>query len=418
MRVAHWELWTGIAGDMWVGACLDAGWSEERLLELPARLGLSGVTIEVESRKHSGFVGRGIRVTSGEHHPHRGLSDIRRILESAELDDSVRARSLAVFTRLGEAEARVHGISVDRVHFHEVGALDAIVDVVGAVQALADLGVESVTATSIPISGGQVTAAHGTMPVPAPATAFLLEGWPVRPCPGDGEWVTPTGAALLSVIAHPVDSLPALRVDAVGLGAGTKSHPHLPNLVRLWIGEQRGGAGGGRAAGSSVHAHGSASEQARDGEATVVSILETQVDDMTGEEIASLVEQLRAEGALDVVVGALQMKKGRPGARIQVVTRPEDAPGLASQMFASSSTLGVRRREEMRYERARGTRRLATPWGEVGLKWVGSPDDPEPDFEHDDLVRISRDRGVPLRQVERDLVRLLPSGNPNHPSRV
>ena len=396
MRVAHWELWTGIAGDMWIGACLDAGWPEERLLALPGRLGLPGVTIEVESRKHSGFVGRGIRVTSGEHHPHRGLSDIRRILEGAELEDEVRSRSLDVFVRLAEAEARVHGIGVDRVHFHEVGALDAIVDVVGAVQALEDLGVESATATSIPVSGGLVTAAHGTMPVPAPATAFLLEGWPVRPAAGDGEWVTPTGAALLAVLARPAESLPSFRVEAVGLGAGTKSHPHLPNLVRLWIGDR-------------ITAPHAVTPPDVDGAAHVVSILETQVDDMTGEEIGTLADRLRAEGALDVVLEPLQMKKGRPGVRILVVTRPESAARLASQILASSSTLGVRRREEVRYERTRGSGHVSTPWGDVRLKWVGSPEDPEPDFEHDDLVRISLERGVPPRQVERDLVRHLGS---------
>lgn len=388
MRLGHLELVTGISGDMWVGACLDAGWPAARLVEIPGLLGLSDVRIAVEERRQGSLVGLGIRVESREAHPHRGLPEIEAILMGGRLEPEVVARSREVFARLAAVEARVHGTSVEQVHFHEVGGLDAIIDVVGAVRALRDLDIAVLTAGSVPLVRGEIEGAHGLLPAPAPATAHLLVGWPIGPAEGDGEWVTPTGAALLSTLAVPAAGFPALVLEAVGTGAGTRAHPRLPNLLRLWIGRPAPvgpPAGAGEWAGA------------------VVSVLETQLDDATGEEVGALVEDLRSQGALDVFVAAVQMKKGRPGVQLTVIARPERAEDLLAEIFRGSRTLGVRRRDQQRYERPRGAVRAPTPWGEVRLKWVGRPEDPAPEIEFDDLRRVARERGVSLQVAEQDI---------------
>lgn len=385
--IGHLELWTGLAGDMWVGALLDAGWPEEALQSMVRRLGLSGLRVRVERRSHRGLTGLGIAVESGESSPHRGLSEISRILEAAELSQAVRARALAVFRRLAEVEARVHGCGVDEIHFHEVGALDAIVDIVAVVEGLETLNVSELTCSPIPIHPGRIEMAHGRLPTPAPATALLLEGWPVRAADGEGEFITPTAAALLSVLARPAPALPSLDLVRLGHGAGTRAHPTLPNLVRFWYG-------------TAVAAAAESGESAAEGlRVRAVSVLETQIDDMTAEDLAALAEELRGCGALDVLLEPTLMKKGRPGTRLVVVARPETEAELARRILGGSSTLGVRIRREQRWEVSRRVERVQTPWGAVTLKWADTPHGLRCKPEADDLISIARDQGVALSEV-------------------
>jgi uncharacterized protein (TIGR00299 family) protein len=299
-------------------------------------------------------------------------------------------RALAVFERIAEAEARVHGVPVETIHFHEIGALDSIVDVVAAAQAIEDLGIDRLTASPIPIGGGTVRMEHGLLPVPAPATAMLLEGWPILSVPDSGEFITPTGAALLAVLAHPEAQLPSMRVRRVGWGAGTKEHPRLPNLVRLWLGEPA----------PSV-------TESRPLSVRTVSVLETQLDDCDPRWLALETEQLRREGALDVFLDPAQMKKGRLGTRVTVIAAVESADRLARILLERTPSLGVRIREERRWEVERREGWVETPLGRVRVKWVRRPDGWIPRVEADEVARLSAARGESASDIAEMLLRAL-----------
>ncbi|MFN8546693.1 MAG: LarC family nickel insertion protein [Candidatus Eisenbacteria bacterium] len=237
MRIAHLEFWSGLAGDMFVGALLDAGWPEERLREVVSALDLGSVEIEVERRTHRGLSGVGIRVRAAKDPHARHLEEILKLIDAARIPARAKETATRAFRLLGEAEAKIHGIPIERVHFHEVGAADSIVDFVATATALADLEIERVTAGAIPLTTGWVEMDHGGLRGPGPATALLLEGWPVHSVPVEGEFFTPTAAALLRAVAIPLEVTPNMQVERVGYGAGTRPHPQLPNLVRLWLGQ-------------------------------------------------------------------------------------------------------------------------------------------------------------------------------------
>ena len=393
---AHLELWTGLAGDMWVGALLDAGWPETELRRLVTRLGIPELEVHVETRTHGGLAGKGIVVTSREASPHRGLPEITAILGDADLSGPVRDRALAVFRRLAEVEARVHGSSIETIHFHEVGALDAIVDIVAVVEGLEWLGVTRVTCGPIPISSGTVEIAHGKLPTPAPATARLLEGWPVRAVDVEGEFITPTAAALLSVLATPADVLPSLRLLRLGHGAGTRTHPRLPNLVRLWLGEDDASESPDvTALGPRVHR--------RD-----VTVLETQVDDMTAEDLAAAAAALRTRPeALEIVLEPVFMKKGRPGTRLQAIVEPGGEAEMARAILETTTTLGVRVRREGRWELRRIEETVESPWGPLRLKWVprGAGGECKPEFE--DLDQVAANHEMSLSEIRTHVQRWL-----------
>ena len=408
IRRAHFELWTGLAGDMWVGACLDAGWPEERLREGVRALGIAELAVEIEERPQAGIVGKGIRVSPPEGHVHRHLADIREILDRSALPAPVKEGAGRVFTRLARAEARVHGTSVEAVHFHEVGALDAIADIALAVLAIHDLDVH-LTAGPVPMTGGEVRMAHGTWPVPAPATALLLEGWPLRPDDAEGEFMTPTGAALLSELAVPSEVIPPMVLRSMGFGAGTREHPLRPNVVRLWIGESTGELSGtsetafrGSPAEGATESSlaGSADESGAGGEpsfpreasirAGMVIVLETQVDDIDPRWVAELERLLLEDGALDVFSEAVSMKKGRWGTRLTIISPPEREIALTDKLFAQSTTLGIRRRLEQRWELPRREEVVQTPWGEARVKWALRAGKWEGRFEADDILGMAR----------------------------
>lgn len=392
-RVLHLDCFSGIAGNMFLGALLDAGLRRAELerdlagLRLPHRLRVSRVRRGALAARYvrvdvpvAGPRKRGARRAgrAGAHGHGRHYHDVVRVIERARLAPRVRERALAIFEALGRAEARVHGIALEKVHFHEVGAVDAIVDVTGAAIGLERLGIERVTSSPVALGHGSVDTEHGRLPLPAPATLELLRGAPVVPAEVPWETVTPTGASILAVCVDEYRSLPAMRVEAVGHGAGDDRPGPMPNVLRAVIG-RAGGA-------------------ARDR----VSVLETNLDDLVPEHFDHLMERLFEAGALDVSLQHQQMKKNRPGFLVRVLARPADRAGLAEVLFAESTAIGVRTSEWDRIVLERESVRVSTPYGPVRVKRVhdgrgGTRVSPE----YDDCKRAARRNGVALREVVR-----------------
>lgn len=308
----------------------------------------------------------------------RHYHEIVRVLENARLDAAVRARALAIFEALARAEARVHGIPIERVHFHEVGAVDAIVDVTGAAIGLARLGIARVTASPVALGSGTIQSAHGRLPLPAPATLELLRGIPTVPAHVEWETVTPTGAALLRTLVDEFRALPAMTIEAIGHGAGNDRPGPLPNVLRAVLGRESG-AGADR-----------------------VVCLETNLDDLVPEHFDHLMERLFEEGALDVSIAHVQMKKNRPGFLVRVLGRPADRLRLARTLFAESTAIGVRVSEADRIVLRRELREVDTTWGPIGVKVVWDGEGvAHASAEYDDCKRAARKHGVPLRDVVR-----------------
>ena len=377
---AHFDCISGVAGDMTLAALVSAGWPVVELERLPARLRLEGVRVLVSDVRRGPFAARHVRVEFPEKQPHRHLHHVEAILDQADLPAGVRERAKLVFRRLAEAEAEVHGTTVQKVHFHEVGAVDAIVDVAGALLGLDTLGVQSVSASRLPLGRGSVDSQHGRIPVPAPATALLLRGVPVSGGPVDGELVTPTGAALLTTLARSWGDAPSFRLTAVGTGAGTREFPDHPNILRLLLGETE-------------TVSGSAGERR-------VAVLETAVDDENPQFLAAAVTELLAQGALDAMVAPVTMKKGRSGMWLVVVCEPPDAGRLADSVLAMTSSLGVRVREERRIELPRRVLEVATEYGPIQVKLAilpGGNTRAVPEFES--VSQAARGSGATLHAV-------------------
>jgi pyridinium-3,5-bisthiocarboxylic acid mononucleotide nickel chelatase len=411
---------------MFVGALLDAGWSEDAMRAAVGWLGDEVGALDVETRYRHELRGLGIRVTPspGAGPTRRTLSDVIGLLDRAPLRDPVRARARAVFGRLARAEARAHGVSVEEVHFHELGAVDTIVDIVCVCAGLLDLGIGRLHVSSLPAGTGTARMDHGTLPVPAPATAFLMEGLPVRWAEGTGERCTPTGTALVGELGT-WDRPPVMTVTRVGTGAGTMVFPDIPNIVRLVLGEVIDGAGLHSGPASMQGVAGPAQPAAcmsgldapdwgwgdapdpTDGSTPPgrwgrVTLLETQIDDASPEELAWLCEDLRREGALEVFLRPVFMKKGRSASQLTVIVRPDDERKLMSRMLMKSTTLGVRRRGEWRRELDRIAGSVDTEFGPVRVKyafrgsegWTGEP-------EYESCREAAERAGVPLSRVRR-----------------
>ena len=408
-RVLHLDCFSGIAGNMFLAALLDLGLPREQLeadlagLRLPHRLVVRRVQRGAIAARHVDVEVPGARARRparraqrAHAHPHdpdhhhagddahghdghgRHYHEIVRVLEDARLDAEVRARALATFEALARAEARVHGIPVERVHFHEVGAVDAIVDVTGAAIGLSRLGIARVTASPVALGGGRALTAHGTLPLPAPATLELLRGIPTVPAHVEWETVTPTGAALLRTLVEEFRALPAMTIEAIGHGAGNDRTGPMPNVLRAVLGRESG-AGADR-----------------------VVCLETNLDDLVPEHFDHLMERLFEEGALDVSIAHVQMKKNRPGFLVRVIARPSERLRLARTLFAESSAIGVRVSEADRVVLAREPREVDTPWGRIGVKIVWDVEGAaHASAEYDDCKRAARKQGVPLREVVR-----------------
>jgi uncharacterized protein (TIGR00299 family) protein len=386
LKIAYFDCFAGASGDMILGALMDAGLSIERLREEIAKLQLTHYALDVTKVVKKGIGGSQAQIViDQDHHDHhhRHLSHIRDMIAASELDEKVKTRSTDIFVRLAEAEARVHRSTLEAVHFHEVGAIDAIIDVVGAVVGLAALGIDKVFCSPLHVGSGTIECAHGILPVPAPATAELIKGRPAYSTGVDGELLTPTGAAILTTLASGFGPMPAMTVNQVGYGAGT-ADPAIPNLLRVTIGEACDGVGD------------YAVEQ-------TVSI-ETNIDDMNPQLYDHLMGRLLDEGALDVFLTAVQMKKNRPGTLLSVICKSDAVGSLADILMQETTTIGLRWRVDNRIMAAREIRRIHTVHGPVAVKLArrrGRIINLTP--EYDDCKRLALEKGLPLKKIIDDV---------------
>ena len=374
-RVAYLDCVGGIAGDMLLAALIDAGASRERLEEVPALLGLPAVEIEIARVQRHGIGALHVRVHARDDAHDRAYAEIRELIGRAALPERARERSLEAFRRLAEVEGAIHGVQPAEVRFHELGAVDALVDVCGAMALLDDLGIERVGCSPLPYSHGLVRAAHGTLPVPAPATLGLLAGAPFVGVETEAELVTPTGAAIAAIVVDSWGVLPPLVLERVGYGAGSRELADRPNLLRIVV-----GAGG-------------------DGQSEV-ALLEANIDDLNPVLVPDAIERCFTAGALDVWTVPVQMKKGRPGIVLSALTRPGDEAEVARAMLEETTTLGVRVSRLRRYELEREQLIVDLAGGSVRVKiaWLdGRVVNIAP--EHDDCAALAHATGRSVKSV-------------------
>ncbi len=379
MKVAHFDCFSGISGDMVLGAVIDAGVPVEAIRATLDSLSLP-ITLEIERVKKCGIAATKVNVIAPDQEDYRFLPDVEAIIDRGHLTDRQRELAKAIFRKLAVAEAAVHGMPLERVHFHEVGALDSIADIIGAAVGLDLLGVEKFTSRSVPVGTGMVKCAHGIMPIPAPATAELLKGVPLGTSTIKGEMTTPTGAAILTTVVAEFTESPAMTIRTIGLGAGTKDFLEQPNLLRLFVGESTG--------------------PLVDDDSDTVVVLETNLDDVPAEVIGFAIEELFAAGALDVFCTPIQMKKHRPGVLLSVIASEELTARLEEILFRETATFGIRRTKAERHKLRRETVTVTTPWGPVRAKrgWrTGGVEVLTPEYE--DCARVAREQNVPLRAV-------------------
>lgn len=381
MKLLYFDCFTGISGDMCLGALIDAGVNRD-LLECDLRkIHLQDWKLVVTRENSYGINGTRVSIiTQEDHQPHRCLSDLKNLILNSPLPEEVKANSLRVFLRLAEAEGKVHGIPAEQVHFHEVGAVDSIIDVVGTSLALHYLEVDRVVCSPVPPGKGFIRCRHGVLPVPAPATAELLKGIPLAGRDVEGELVTPTGAAIATTFSSAFNCLPEMKVNALGYGLGS-TDLGIPNFLRVFLGD--------------TASKGTAYQT------ETISIIETNIDDMNPEFNGHIMERLMENGALDVFISPAYMKKNRPGYQLTVISRPEKKESLTKILFEETTTLGLRHREEIMAMLDRCTKEVITPNGKVKVKFVlgceGKLLRAAPEYE--DCRKIAREKGVPLRAV-------------------
>jgi pyridinium-3,5-bisthiocarboxylic acid mononucleotide nickel chelatase len=381
MKLLYFDCLAGISGDMTIAAFLDLGVPIEVLKEGLGRLSLprSAYSIGMESTQRRGIRAASFRVYVEEHQPHRHYIDISGMIEGSPLADKVKETAQKIFFRLAEAEARVHGVEIGHVHFHEVGGVDSIVDIVGTAICLDYLGVEEIHASPLPFGSGFVETAHGRLPVPAPATAELMKGMPVHFGCGPGERVTPTGAAILATLAGGFGPAPVMTVSAVGNGAGSRDFDDMPNILRLFLGEKTGTF-----------------------QKDTIYVIETHIDDMNPEILGFLMERLLAQGALDVSFSPLQMKKNRPGVRLTVLSSLAGLDELARLVLTESTAAGVRYYPVERKMLGRALEERVTSLGKVQVKVFqadGTHVRVAPEYE--ECRRIAKETGRPLMEIYR-----------------
>lgn len=373
MRIAYFDAFSGISGDMTVGALIDAGASAERLIEGLNSMETGG-RFEVEKTKRGGVTASKFHVRFEQQgHPHRHLKPILNMIEKAAISDRAKQNASNVFRRLGEAEARVHGVTIEKVHFHEVGAIDSIADIVGACIALDLLDVDEVQTSQINVGSGTVMTEHGMLPVPAPATAALLEGKPIYSRGPAVELTTPTGAALATTLSTKFGPVPAMKISTIGYGAGDKDFKDQPNVLRVLVGEKT----------SAV-------------ESTLVSVIEANIDDSSPQVLGYAMERLLEAGALDASLSPLQMKKNRPGSLLRVITKPELQEQLANIIFSETSTLGLRIYPAERRVEERRIVEVETAYGKIRVK-VSGHGSFAPEYE--DCRAAAARTGTPLPKV-------------------
>ena len=388
MRTAYFDLVSGIGGDMTVAALLDLGLPHRRLQEELGKLANLDFRIRVGRKTVNGIRAVRFQVLAGEGQPRRSWSDIRGLIEGSGLSAEVKARGLAVFSKLAEAEGKVHGVAPEEVHFHEVGAVDSIVDIVAAAIGTCFLGIDEFACSAVPLGRGLTRSLHGVLPVPAPATLELLKGFPVEGASIGAENVTPTGAAILSTLITRKGEAPAMRVEGTGYGAGTLEFADRPNVLRIVLGQ-----------GASVLGH------------ERMLVMETHIDDMNPEIYDYVLERLFAAGARDVTLSPVQMKKNRPGTLLRVVAEPRLRDALAEILLLETSTLGVRCYVVDRLVLPRTTMKLKTGFGTLTVKVAEEPGGGKRATpEYDEARQVAASRKVPLKAVYDEVTRCFIGG--------
>ena len=414
-QIAYLDCFSGISGDMFLGALIDAGVSarvfEDTVdaLDVGAKLeisrvnrsGISAIKFDVivngrkdsppeaqqhDSQRHKHEHGRGHK---HEHEHGRGLNEIVGIIDTAKISENAKHTAIAIFEKLGAAESKIHHVPIENIHFHEVGAVDALVDIVCAAVGVDALGVDELVCSPLNVGGGTVECAHGTFPVPAPATVELLKGTPVYSSRVQAELVTPTGAAIVATLVNRFDAFPAMKIQKSGYGAGSRDFPGQPNVLRITVGQ---------AAGDSARAISNGALPAE-----TITVLEANLDDLNPQIFGYVMERLLESGALEVFCLPVQMKKNRPGTLLTVLTRPENADQIAKIIFNETTTLGIRHREERRHVLARQWKTVTTRFGDVRIK-IGSRNGLVSNYapEYEDCRRIAAEKKIPLKTVMAD----------------
>ncbi len=371
--VCYLDAFSGISGDMTVGALIDAGADSPAVIDALESLS-TGAKFEVEKTRRGGIAASKFKVhLSSEPQKHRHLKHILSMIEQSGIAPLAKQNASAVFQRLGEAESLVHGVPIEKVHFHEVGAADSIADIVGACVALQLLGVDEVCSSAINVGSGTVMTEHGMLPVPAPATANLLAGKPIYARGPAMELTTPTGAAIAATLSSGFGVMPPMRISSIGHGAGDRDFKESANVLRVLIGERTGAP-----------------------ESTVVSVIEANIDDSSPQVLGYALERLMSAGALDATLSPLQMKKNRPGSLLRVIARPQDQEMLAQLVFAETSTLGLRIFSAERRVESRRMVEVETQYGKIRIK-VSGHGSFAPEYE--DCRAIAASTGTPLPEV-------------------
>jgi pyridinium-3,5-bisthiocarboxylic acid mononucleotide nickel chelatase len=395
-RTLYLDCFAGASGDMLVGAMLDCGLDFESLRSDLVKLGVEGYELSLNRVDRSGISAAKFDVhltaaaRSHDHHHdhhhhshshHRSLSEIKKIISSSNLGERVKGRAQTIFQRIGEAESKIHNIPIESVHFHEIGAIDSIVDIVGACVAFDALKIERIISSPLHVGSGTFQCAHGTYPVPGPATAELLKGVPIYSKDIEGELVTPTGAAIISTLAESYGPAPMMRIEKIGYGAGTRDYPKFPNTLRAIIGEL---------------------EEDADRTPTTVTVIEANIDDLNAQVFGYLMEKALAAGALDIFYTPAQMKKNRPGVLLTLLCEPADRERMCDLIFRETTTLGVRYRNEHREILTREFSAVETEYGPIRIKVSRAKDgrvmNVSPEFE--DCRAAAEKNGVGLRDAQ------------------
>ena len=376
MKVAYFDCFAGISGDMTLGALVDAGLSFAALKSELDKLSVREFTLSQRRVEKHGIAGTKIDVNAREGHVHRHLKDVLKIINSSSISASAKEKAARVFQKLAEAEAKIHGTTIEAVHFHEVGAVDAIVDVVGAIVGLELLNIEAIYASKFRFGSGHTRGAHGAMPIPVPAVVEMTKGFPAERTDIPYELVTPTGAALLTALASNIGETIQLRTESTGYGAGTRDVEQVPNLLRIEIGEL-----------------------VADPQTDSPVLLETNIDDMTPEIYGYLIDRLLEAGARDAFLTPVIMKKGRPGIQLTVLTDPNKETELTQLIFSETTTLGIRRLPVQRHTLERRTDTVQTPYGPIRVKIADIGGKQRITPEYDDCARIAREKQVPILDV-------------------
>ena len=390
MKIISYDCFSGISGDMNLGAMIDLGVDMRHLTGELEKLNLKGWELIIQKDQRHGIFGTKVTVKQTRHeHAHRHLSDIEKIINESGLDIKTKELSMKIFMKVATAEAAVHGVSIEHIHFHEVGAIDSIIDIVGAAICFNALNVEGVHVSTVELGGGFVKCDHGKLPVPAPATAEIIKGIPVKKGGVDFEATTPTGAAIVAALGTDFSNNLQFKIDKTAYGVGQKDHPDVPNLLRVYLGETISDSGSGHEA----------------------LQLECNIDDMNPEFFDYISERLFKSGVSDVFLSSIMMKKGRPGIVVNVICEAELAESVKNILFTESTTLGIRTFPFKKDTLTRKFETIQTIWGEVPLKksfYKGNEVSVKPEYE--DCKRIAIENGIPIKEVYSKILELLVKG--------